>query len=110
MLHQVITPAIPDTSVVSMRTKEEREQLLGDIKAALLPFQVETEITPYSDRHFVAMFTAPTLRASVDFDALDPDPSMIHWHNAHAPLAAVPGLSKSVRFPKRRSPPLPWVV
>jgi hypothetical protein len=104
MLHQPITAAAPLTSVSSMKTKAEREQLLADVTAALAPYGVEIEITPYSDRHFVAMASAPGIRASFDFDGLDPHPSMIHWHNARDPLQAVRGawVESDINFSHRK--------
>lgn len=90
MLHTIINAAAPLTSVSSMKTKAEREQLLTDITTVLQPFDVKIEITPYSNRHFVAVIRNDHLAAMVDFDGNDPDPSMIHWCHARAPLKAVP--------------------
>lgn len=81
----------PSTAVASTKTKAEREQLLADIQAALAPFGVRTEITPYSNRHFIAVFATPHIRADIDFDADDKEPSLVHWHRASAPLRPVIG-------------------
>lgn len=84
--------AIKLTNVKSLKTKADREQLLEDVRAALATFELEIELTPYSSRHFVATISTPYLRADVDFEGDDPNPSMIHWHNAHLPLQALPGV------------------
>lgn len=79
------------TSVTSTKTTAERNQLLADIQLALEPFGVRTEITPYSNRHFLADFITADIRANIDLDHADPEPSLIHWHRAAAPLVPVPG-------------------
>jgi beta-lactamase class A len=79
------------TDVTSTKTTAERNQLLADIQHALEPFGVRTEITPYSNRHFLADFITSEIRADIDFDHADPEPSLIHWYQAAAPLVAVPG-------------------
>src|SRR3546814_15499409 len=48
-------------------------------------------MTPYSNRHFLADFITPQIRANIDLDADDAEPSMIHWYRATANLKAVPG-------------------
>src|SRR3546814_19432789 len=83
-------PVAPTTAVTSTKTKKEREQLLADIQAALAPYGVRTEITPYSNRHFLADFITPQIRANIDLDADDAEPSMIHWYRATANPKAVP--------------------
>lgn len=90
-LNTVLTDSGPLTAVTSTKTKAEREQLLADIETALAPFGVRTEITPYSNRHFLADFITPQLRANIDLDADDAEPSLIHWYRAGANLKAVPG-------------------
>lgn len=86
-----IAASDPHTIVTSTKTKAEREQLLADIEAALAPFGVRTELTPYSNRHFLANFITPQIRANIDLDADDAEPSMIHWYQAAENLKAVPG-------------------
>src|SRR3546814_17282037 len=90
-IQAAIAPVAPTTAVTSTKTKKEREQLLADIQAALAPYGVRTEITPYSNRHFLADFITPQIRANIDLDADDAEPSMIHWYRATANLKAVPG-------------------
>lgn len=90
-VHAAIAPVAPTTTVTSTKTTKEREQLLADIQAALAPYGVRTEITPYSNRHFLGDFITPNIRANMDFDWSDPAPSMIHWHRAAAELQPVPG-------------------
>src|SRR3546814_6222538 len=85
-----IAPVAPTTAVTSTKTKKEREQLLADIQAALAPYGVRTEITPYSNRHFLADFITPQIRSNIDLDADDAEPSMLHWYRATANLKAVP--------------------
>ena len=87
----IADPTTPSTAVRSMKTKDERETLLSDLEAALAPYAPSIEVTPYSNRHFVAVFATDAISAMVDFDGLDSEPSMIHWHKAHANLKAVSG-------------------
>src|SRR3546814_7966586 len=109
-----IAPVAPTTAVTSTKTKKEREQLLADIQAALAPYGVRTEITPYSNRHLLADFITPQIRANIDLDADDAEPSMIHWYRATANLKAVQGTfdeadinashrRKATSFPPTRS-------
>lgn len=70
------------TDVTSTKTTAERNQLLADIQHALEPFGVRTEITPYSNRHFLADFITSEIRADIDFDHADPEPSLIHWYSS----------------------------
>src|SRR3546814_9225553 len=70
-IQAAIAPVAPTTAVTSTKTKKEREQLLADIQAALAPYGVRTEITPYSNRHFLADFITPQIRANIDLDADD---------------------------------------
>lgn len=92
MFHQVISPVGPKTSVTSLRRKDQRERFLAELQSVLAAFDVRTEITAYSDRHFVAVFSNDLIAADVDFDGLDPAPSMINWHKAAKSLAEVPGV------------------
>src|SRR3546814_6524089 len=68
-IQAAIAPVAPTTAVTSTKTKKEREQPLADIQAALAPYGVRTEITPYSNRHFLADFITPQIRANIDLDA-----------------------------------------
>src|SRR3546814_10252581 len=86
-----IAPVAPTTAVMSTSTRKERRQLLADIQAARAPYGVRTEIAPYSNRHFLADFITPQIRANIVLDADDAEPSMIHWYRATANLKAVPG-------------------
>src|SRR3546814_14591406 len=97
-IQAAIAPVAPTTAVTSTKTKKEREQLLADIQAALAPYGVRTEITPYSNRHFLADFITPQIRANIDLDADDAEPSMIHWSLATATLKAVPAPFDEAEF------------